>query len=88
MCAAVTVGMVIIAMFKSVARIRLVKTENHSVCVTVKCKVCRSAIALNYLQLRIECINVITPVNLSKLRPIVTGLLCDYINLVTKSERM
>jgi hypothetical protein len=30
---------------KTVARIRLVKTENHSVCVTVDCKVCRSAIA-------------------------------------------
>jgi hypothetical protein len=31
---------------KSVARIRLVKTENPSQCVTEKCKVCRSAIAL------------------------------------------
>jgi hypothetical protein len=32
--------------YKSVARIRLVKTENLSVCATVNCKVCRSAIAL------------------------------------------
>jgi hypothetical protein len=37
MCAAMTVRL---------ARTRLVKTENTSACVTVKCKVCRSAIAL------------------------------------------
>jgi hypothetical protein len=35
--------------YKSVARIRLVKTENRSACVTVNRKVCRSAIALYYL---------------------------------------
>jgi hypothetical protein len=29
-----------------VARIRLVKTENSSACVTVNCNVCKSAIAL------------------------------------------
>jgi hypothetical protein len=34
---------------KSVARIRLVKTENSNECVTVNDKVCRSAIALYYL---------------------------------------
>jgi hypothetical protein len=33
-------------LLKFVARIRLVKTEDTSVCVTVNCKVCRSAIAL------------------------------------------
>jgi hypothetical protein len=32
--------------YNSVARIRLVKTENPNACVTVNCKVCRSAIAL------------------------------------------
>jgi hypothetical protein len=31
---------------KSVARIRLLKTENSSACLTVNCKVCRLAIAL------------------------------------------
>jgi hypothetical protein len=33
-------------LLRAVTRIRLVKTENTSVCVTVNCKVCRSAIAL------------------------------------------
>jgi hypothetical protein len=32
--------------YKSVARIRLVKTENYSACITVDCKVCRSAVTL------------------------------------------
>jgi hypothetical protein len=36
----------IITVLKSVARIRLVDTEDNSVCVTVNCKVCRSAIVL------------------------------------------
>jgi hypothetical protein len=34
---------------KSVARIRLVKTENPSVCATVSSKVCRIATELRYL---------------------------------------
>jgi hypothetical protein len=41
MCAAIAVRLL-----KSVARLRLMKTEDPSVCVTVNCKVCRSAIAL------------------------------------------
>jgi hypothetical protein len=32
--------------YKSVARIRLMKTEKPNACVTVNCKVCRIAIAL------------------------------------------
>jgi hypothetical protein len=38
-----------INVLKSVARIQLVKTENPSVCVTVNCNVCTSAIALYHL---------------------------------------
>jgi hypothetical protein len=49
MCAAVAVGLVIITVLKSVARIRLVKTENLGVRVTVNCKVWKSAIALYHL---------------------------------------
>jgi hypothetical protein len=36
----------IITVLKSVARIRLVKPENPSVCVSVNCGVCRLAMAL------------------------------------------
>jgi hypothetical protein len=43
----------VINCYKSVARIRLMKTENSSVgvcvCATANCEVCRSAIALCYL---------------------------------------
>jgi hypothetical protein len=39
----------IITVLKSVARIRLLKDENLSVCVTVNYKVCRSTITLYYL---------------------------------------
>jgi hypothetical protein len=39
----------IITVVKSVARIRLVKTEIPRVCVTVNCKVCRPVIELYYL---------------------------------------
>jgi hypothetical protein len=42
--------------YKSVARIRLVKTEYPSACVMVNCKVCRSAIALYCLQFWVLCI--------------------------------
>jgi hypothetical protein len=37
---------VTVRLMKSVARIRLAKTEKPSACVTVNCKVCISAIAL------------------------------------------
>jgi hypothetical protein len=53
----------IITVLKSVVRTRLMKTENPSLCVTVKCKVCRSAIALYYLKLRVECISAINPIS-------------------------
>jgi hypothetical protein len=43
-----------ITVLKSVTRIRLVKTENTSVCI--------SEIALYYLQLQAECINTISPI--------------------------
>jgi hypothetical protein len=50
---------------KSVARIRLLKTENHNACVTVNCKVRRSAIALYCLyKASINPIKLITPVGL------------------------
>jgi hypothetical protein len=39
----------------SVATMRLVKTGNPSACVTVNCKVCRSAIALYCPKFRVVC---------------------------------
>jgi hypothetical protein len=42
--------------YKSVDRIRPVKTENSSMYVTVKCEVCRSAIALYCLSSLVLCI--------------------------------
>jgi hypothetical protein len=40
---------VLVSVLRSVARRRLVQTENPSVCATVTWNVCKSAIALNYL---------------------------------------
>jgi hypothetical protein len=56
----------IITVLKSVARIRRVKTEKPNECVTVNCKVCRSAIALYYLWLRDECVSAINFIVQSK----------------------
>jgi hypothetical protein len=71
----------IVTMLKSVARIRLVKTENHSVCVcvTVNCKVCRSAIALYDLYLRVERVSAINPTIQYKPRLVVTPKTRDNI---------
>jgi hypothetical protein len=46
----------ITTVIKSVARMRLVTTKNPSACGTVNGKVCKSAITLYCLQLRVECI--------------------------------
>jgi hypothetical protein len=40
---------VLVSVLRSIARRRLVDTENPSVCATVECKVCKSAIALYQL---------------------------------------
>jgi hypothetical protein len=45
-CSYSETGILVIPMFKSVARIRLMKIENLSMCVTVNCKVCRLATVL------------------------------------------
>jgi hypothetical protein len=46
----------IITVLEPVARIRLVKSENPSACVTVNCKVRRSVIELYDLQSRVESV--------------------------------
>jgi hypothetical protein len=45
--------------YKSVAKIRLVKTEKPSACVTVKCEMCRSEIAL-LLPVVPSCVNKVS----------------------------
>jgi hypothetical protein len=37
---------VLVSVFRSVARRRLVKSGNHSACAKVNCKLCKSVIAL------------------------------------------
>jgi hypothetical protein len=47
----------IIPVLVSVARIRLVKTEDTSACVTVTCKMCRSAIVMSLRVVPSVCIS-------------------------------
>jgi hypothetical protein len=65
---------------KSVARIRLVKSENSGACVTVNCKACRSAIALYCLLFRVQCECVRG--NKSKTPSIVTHKSWQYDNML------
>jgi hypothetical protein len=62
------------------------KTEDTSVCLTLNCKVCRSAIALYYLQLPVVPSGAhkvsINPIIQSKPRLIVTTLTRDNMLLL------
>jgi hypothetical protein len=56
--------------YKSVAWIRLVKTENHSERVTVNCKVCKSAIALPALAVVPSCVYKVQYIQSSNRNPV------------------
>jgi hypothetical protein len=47
--------LVTMRLFNSFTRIRQVKTENPSTCVTVNCKLCKPAIALYCVYERVDC---------------------------------
>jgi hypothetical protein len=74
----------IITVLKSVFRI-LFKTPNPGVCVTVNCKVCRSAIALYYLSSGVECIKYTKCSHPIKPRLIVSTLIRDSTKGADKS---
>jgi hypothetical protein len=70
---------VLVSVLRSVARRRLVETENPSACATVGCKACKSAIALYCLYLSVikrECVTemLINPISQTRIRHFVTRI--------------
>jgi hypothetical protein len=72
---------------KSVARMRLVKAENTQR-VLVICKVCSSAMALCYLQLRVECINPIIQPKSRLINHAQIPKSCQYLKLTERNTTM
>jgi hypothetical protein len=57
-------------LLRSVARRRLVETENPCACVTVNCNLCESVIMLSQLQLR-EIVTEVPIIQSSELEPVI-----------------